>query len=777
MQPTSSDNHSDISKGSSDSGPVEDSSQPDTNKNTKSKIKSSYAHFVDAVLTLSHRHLFGPTSQPAAPRKQAVISFVALVEKLDYLKLADRKLIKKAFQYADQAHLGQYRHSGEPYITHPVAVAEICAEWKLDAQSIIAALLHDVIEDHGVALQELAEKFDPKVAELVDGLTKLDKLEFSSIEEAQAENFRKMLLAMARDVRVILVKLADRLHNMRTLNHMPLVKRKRVATETSEIFAPIANRLGLNSTFRELQELSFRHTHPHRYHILEKSVKAARGNRREIISKILVNVKKALAEAKITAELSGREKSIYSIYNKMKGKHLSFTQVLDVYGFRIVVQRQHDCYTALGVLHALYKPMPGKFKDYIAIPKINGYQSLHTTLVGPFGMPIEFQIRTQTMHQIAEAGVASHWMYKDGMTELSDIQNRAHHWLQSLLDIQSQSRDSHEFLEHIKIDLFPDAVYVFTPKSHIRALPRGATALDFAYAVHSDLGNHCAAIKINNELLPLRTELKNGDIVEVITSPQSRPNPAWLRFLRSGRARSALRHYLKSMQTQESINLGQRLLNQALTSLGLTPDHLSDEIWNKLLHWDGTKSRDETYTDIALGKRLAIVVAKRIELLLQEHNTPLEKSARQKQAILVNGSEGMSVAFAACCHPIPGDEIIGYLGKGEGLEIHQHNCQTALKTHIKDPERWTDVAWAEFPSRAFDVAIQIIARNRRGALARIASDITATETNISHIAMEKVNEHEESLIQLMLQVNSRTHLAKLIRTLRHNQDTIKITRK
>lgn len=777
MQPTSSDNHADTPKRSSDSGPVENSPKPDINKDTKSKIKSSYVHFVDAVLTLSHRHLFGPTSQPAAPRKQAVISFVALVEKLDYLKLADRKLIKKAFQYADQAHLGQYRHSGEPYITHPVAVAQICAEWKLDAQSIMAALLHDVIEDHGVALPELAEKFDPKVAELVDGLTKLDKLEFSSIEEAQAENFRKMLLAMARDVRVILVKLADRLHNMRTLSHMPLVKRKRVATETSEIFAPIANRLGLNATFRELQELSFRHTHPRRYHILEKSVKAARGNRREIISKILLNTEKALVDAKIPAELSGREKSIYSIYNKMKGKHLSFTQVLDVYGFRIVVQTQQDCYAALGILHALYKPMPGKFKDYIAIPKINGYQSLHTTLVGPFGMPIEFQIRTQTMHQIAEAGVASHWMYKDGIAELSDVQNRAHHWLQSLLDIQSQSRDAHEFLEHIKIDLFPDAVYVFTPKSHIRALPRGATALDFAYAVHSDLGNHCVAIKINNELLPLRTELKNGDIVEVMTAPHSRPNPSWLRFLRSGRARSALRHYLKSMQTQESINLGNRLLTQALTSLGLTADHLNDETWNKLLHWDGTKTRDETYTDIALGKRLAIVVAKRIELLLQEHNTPIEKGARQKQAILVNGSEGMSVTFATCCHPIPGDEIIGYLGKGEGLEIHQHNCQTALRTHNKDPERWTDVAWAESPSRTFDVAIQIIARNRRGALARIASDITATETNISHIAMEKVGEHEESLIQLMLQVNNRTHLAKLIRTLRHNQDTIKITRK
>lgn len=777
MEPTS-DSPQDVPKPSPENGLSRDSSDTSSDDHsTKNKIKNSYAQFVDAILTVSHRHLFGPTSQPAAPRKQIVVSFVALVDKLTYLKPLDRKQVKKAFQYSDQAHLGQYRQSGEPYITHPVAVAEICAEWKLDAQSVMAALLHDVIEDQGVALQELAEKFDPKVAELVDGLTKLDKLEFSSIEEAQAENFRKMLLAMARDVRVILVKLADRLHNMRTLSHMPLVKRKRVATETSEIFAPIANRLGLNATFRELQDLSFRYIHPFRYRVLEKSVKAARGNRREVISKILQNVEKALADANIHAELYGREKSIYSIYKKMKGKHLSFSQVLDVYGFRIVVQSEQDCYITLGILHALYKPMPGKFKDYIAIPKINGYQSLHTTLVGPFGMPIEFQIRTQIMHQIAEAGVAAHWMYKDGAAELSDIQNRAHHWLQSLLDIQSQSRDSHEFLEHIKIDLFPDAVYVFTPKSHIRALPRGATALDFAYAVHSDLGNHCVAIKINNELLPLRTELKNGDIVEVITAPYSRPNPSWLRFLRSGRARSALRHYLKSMQTQESINLGNRLLTQALTSLGLSVDHLNEEIWNKLLHWSGVKACDEIYTDIALGKRLAIVVAKRIELLLQELGAPIEKSSYQKQAILVNGNEGMSVTFAACCHPIPGDDIIGYLGKGEGLEVHQYSCPTALKIHNKDPERWTDVSWADTPSRAFDVAIQIVARNSRGALARIASVITATDTNISHITMEEVGEHEESLIQFVLQVSDRTHLAKLIRALRRNLDTIRITRK
>ncbi|MCC7007060.1 MAG: bifunctional (p)ppGpp synthetase/guanosine-3',5'-bis(diphosphate) 3'-pyrophosphohydrolase [Ottowia sp.] len=753
-----------------------DQAQPDAAADDKNK--TGHARFIDAVLALSHRSLFGPTSQPVAPRKQEVVSLAALVAKLSYLKPADRKLVKEAFQYADQAHLGQYRQSGEPYITHPVAVAEICADWKLDAQSIMAALLHDVIEDQGVARQELAEKFDSKVAELVDGLTKLDKLEFSSMEEAQAENFRKMLLAMARDVRVILVKLADRLHNMRTLGHMPLVKRKRVAAETMEIFAPIANRLGLNTTFRELQDLSFRYAYPFRYLTLEKSLNAARGNRREVISKILESVKKALSDAHIDVELSGREKSLHSIYTKMKDKRLSFVQVLDVYGFRVVVESWTQCYTAIGVLHALYKPMPGKFKDYIAIPKVNGYQSLHTKLVGPFGMPIEFQVRTRAMHEIAEAGVAAHWMYKDGVAMLSDVQSRAHHWLQSLLDIQSQSGNSEEFLEHVKIDLFPDAVYVFTPKSQIRALPRGATALDFAYAVHSDLGNQCIAIKINNELLPLRTELKNGDIVEVLTAPHSRPNPAWLRFLRSGRARSALRHALKSVHMEESVALGERLFDQALRSLGVTPEMLSSEIWDKLFHWSGVKGRDEIYTDIALGHRVAAIVAKRVSILLQESGTALDKGASGRdQAVLVNGSEGMSVTFATCCRPIPGDDITGYLGKGDGLEIHQHNCPVALRIHHRDPDRWTDVAWAEHPTRAFDVLIRLLARNKRGVLARVAAGITAADVNISHISTEEGGEQEEAHMQFVLQVYNRVHLAKIIRTLRHNRDVLKITRK
>ncbi|MFM8761283.1 MAG: RelA/SpoT family protein, partial [Polynucleobacter victoriensis] len=476
-----------------------------------------------AILEQSSRHLFGPTSQPANPPKAQVISIAGLTEKIAHLKPEEIALIKKAFQYADSAHLGQYRQSGEPYITHPLAVAELCASWRLDAPSIMAALLHDVIEDTGSTHQELVEVFGGKVADLVEGLTKLDKLEFQSHAEAQAESFRKMFMAMARDVRVILVKLADRLHNMRTLDAMAAAKRKRVALETNEIYAPIAHRLGLNLVYRELQDLSFKHSSPFRYATLDKAIKKARGNRKEMVAKILDAARMSISKAALEADLRGREKTLYSIYMKMRQKHLSFSQVLDVYGFRVTVKTIDECYRTLGILHALYKPMPGKFKDYIAIPKLNGYQSLHTTLVGPFGMPVEFQIRTQDMHKVAEEGVAAHWAYKDGESDLTEMQVRAHQWLQSLVDIQDNSGDSQEFLEHVKIDLFPDAVYVFTPKGQIRALPRGATALDFAYAVHSDLGNECMAAKVNGVQLPLRTELKNGDIVEISSSPNSQP--------------------------------------------------------------------------------------------------------------------------------------------------------------------------------------------------------------------------------------------------------------
>lgn len=750
---------------------------------TEDTVRSPARQYIDAVLEQSFRHLFGPTATPEQPRKHGVVSIANLTAALaEYLGPDEIKEVKAAFHFSDEAHLGQYRQSGEPYITHPVAVAEICAGWKLDAQAIMAALLHDVMEDQGVTKSELAERFGPKVAELVDGLSKVDKMEFRSREEAQAENFRKMLLAMARDVRVILVKLADRLHNMRTLGAVPMEKRRRVARETLDIYAPIAHRLGLNNTYRELQDMSFANFNPHRYATLEKAVKAARGNRREVIGKILEAAQRAMADAKLDAEITGREKTIYSIYRKMRDKQLSFSQVLDVYGFRVVVDSPLDCYTCIGALHALYKPVPGKFKDYIAIPKINGYQSLHTTLVGPFGAPIEFQVRTRKMHEIAEAGVAAHWLYKNGGADLNDVQKRAHQWLKSRLDIQSEAGDSSEFLEHVKIDLFPDAVYVFTPKSKIMALPRGATALDFAYSIHSDLGNQCVAVKINNELLPLRTELKSGDIVEVITAPYSKPNPAWLGFVRTGKARSAIRHYLKTMRLNESVQLGERLVDQSLKGYGLSLADVAPEVWEKLVQWTGNKSRQEIFADIGLGRRVAAVMAKRIEVLMsgRDADDDLPKGERHvvqhAPPVVITGTEGMSVQLSACCRPIPGDAIMGYIGIGLGMAIHTTDCRVAQRIHRRDPGRWIDVEWAPQPGRLFDVAVKALVKNTKGIFARVAADITSADANIVHIAMDEDLTHESTVLRFVIQVSDRVHLANVMRRVRTNPDVMRIMR-
>ncbi|MFM7341369.1 MAG: RelA/SpoT family protein, partial [Betaproteobacteria bacterium] len=486
----------------------------------------------------------------------AAASFAALTAKLGYLGASDIEQVRRAYRFADEAHLGQIRGSGEPYITHPIAVAAQCADWKLDAQALMAALLHDAIEDCGVSKPELIERFGVPVAELVDGLTKLEKLAFTTREENQAESFRKMLLAMARDVRVILIKLADRTHNMRTLGDLPRLKWKRIADETLDIYAPIAHRLGLNVTYRELQDLSFRHLHPWRYTTLAKALTRSRGRRRDVIRRARSEIETAFKSAGLPVRIEGREKTLFSIYRKMDDKHLSFAQVTDIYGFRVIVDDITTCYTALGVLHQLYKPLPGKFKDYIAIPKINGYQSLHTTLIGPFGTNIEFQMRTEAMHRVAESGVAAHWLYKADDPEGAGSQNLGNQWLQSLLDIQHETRDASEFWDHIKIDLFPDAVYVFTPKSQIMAMPRGATVVDFAYTIHSDIGHCTVAAKINGEQVPLRTELRNGDVVEVITAPVANPNPGWLGFVRTGRARSKIRHHLKTRALDESRDLG-----------------------------------------------------------------------------------------------------------------------------------------------------------------------------------------------------------------------------
>lgn len=742
---------------------------------------------IASLLEQSSRHLFGPTSQPTLPPKQQVVSIASLTEKLHYLKPKEINQIKKAFQFADAAHLGQYRHSGEPYISHPVSVAELCATWRLDAQSIMAALLHDVIEDSGCTQTDLVNQFGAKVAELVEGLTKLDKLEFQSHAEAQAESFRKMFMAMARDVRVILVKLADRTHNMHTLDAVPIEKRRRVALETMEIYAPIAHRLGLNLIYRDLQDISFKHSMPMRFRAIEKAVKKARGNRREMVDKILDAVRMQFAKAGIEVDLQGREKTLFSIYNKMRSKHLSFSQVLDVYAFRVTVRTVDECYRALGILHSIYKPMPGKFKDYISIPKLNGYQSLHTTLVGPSGVPVEFQVRTADMHAVAESGVAAHWAYKDGSPELSEVQNRAHQWLQSLVDIQDNSGDSQEFLEHVKIDLFPDAVYVFTPKGQIRALPRGATALDFAYSIHSDLGNTCVAVKINNLQLPLRTELKNGDIVEVINSTSSQPNPGWLEFVRTGKARAAIRHSLKTKHYAEALQLGERLLASALRQQGVDAGLLTPEIWEKLLHWTGDKSREEVCVNVVLGRRTAAELATRLKILIGEEGGAEQMRLgsndwggsdqdTQTQSLVVDGREGMSVSFQTCCHPIPGDDIMAYLGKGEGLQIHTQDCKVAYRMLSKDSDKWVGVQWSKDTNREFDVAITVDTKQGKGVLARVASSITSADSNILNVSMDDKYKEDSVTMLFTIQVLNRLHLSRVLRGLRANTDVFRVIR-
>ncbi|HEY5810505.1 MAG TPA: bifunctional (p)ppGpp synthetase/guanosine-3',5'-bis(diphosphate) 3'-pyrophosphohydrolase, partial [Povalibacter sp.] len=649
-----------------------------------------------------------------------------------YLKPEDIAQLQSAYLFSETAHQGQFRKSGDPYISHPIAVAKILTQWHLDSQALTAALLHDVMEDTAVTKHEISDKFGKHVADLVDGVSKLDRIEFQTQEQAQAENFRKMLLAMARDVRVILIKLADRLHNMRTLQVMHPKKRARIARETLEIYAPIAHRLGLNQLYTELQELAFRHLYPNRYNVLSKALLRARGNRREVVDKILESIKQKLADNHLESTVTGREKNLYSIYKKMLEKNLSFAEVFDIYGFRVIVRDMPACYLALGALHQLYKPIPGKFKDYVAIPKANGYQSLHTTLFGPFGTPIEVQVRTLEMHKIAEAGVASHWLYKENDTQINDLHRKTHQWLQSLLEMQSESGDSIEFLEHLKVDLFPDEVYVFTPKGKIMALPHGATCVDFAYAVHTDIGNRCVAVKINHELVPLRSELKNGDRVEIITAVHAKPNPAWLNYVVTGKARSHIRHFLKTMQYEESAQLGKNLLNQALGAFKSGAEKVTDAEWERLLKENSAKSRQEVLADIGLGKQLAIVIARQLLSIAEPKGS---KSEKLPGSLIIRGSEGMALQFAKCCHPIPGDPIIGFLNKGHGLIIHTHDCPVARKTR-GDPEKWLDVEWAPDTKKLFTVNIKMVASNQRGVLAKIAAAIAETDSNIDNVSLE-----------------------------------------
>ena len=760
-------------------------------------LRSLAAELLPAALHGLHR---APLVQRDPPPAAEVSSFDALADRLSYLPKGDLKLVREAYKFADQAHLGQFRANGQPYITHPIAVAGLCAEWKLDAQAIMAALMHDTIEDCGVSKTELIEKFGAATADLVDGLTKLDKLQFNTREESQAESFRKMLLAMARDVRSILIKLADRLHNMRTMQAMAPERRQRIARETGDIYAPIAHRLGLNQTYRELLELCFQLLHPWRHAALAKAVQRARGHRRDIVDRVQKDVEKAFAQQKLKVQVSGREKTIQSIYAKMREKHAGFAQVNDIFGFRLVVPTLTDCYIALGVLHQLYKPVPGRFKDYIAIPKANGYQSLHTTLVSPLGTAVEFQVRTEAMHAVAEKGIAAHWLYKSGGKgdgkggSAADAQRFSTLWLQSLLDIQVETNDSAEFLEHVKVDLYPDAVYVFTPRSKILALPRGATAVDFAYAIHSDVGQHMVAARINGEPVALRTELKSGDVVEIITAPGARPNPAWLSMVRSGRARSKIRHYLKNMETDESRSLGEKMLAQALRAEGLQlptsdpSDADAQALWQQLTKWSGNRNRGELLVDIGLGRKIAIIVAKRLAQMMAERGIKpdavtltlgrytQDDSTPTQGVVFVDGSEGNSIQLATCCRPIPGDAIVGYLGRGEGLLVHTAECPTGKRLFERDSERWMQVEWAEELTRSFETSVFVLVKNGKGVLAQVAAGVSTAEADIIHLDMDPEPAEETVELRLLISVRDRVHLAEVLRTLRRQPVVQRVSR-
>ncbi|MBV2234969.1 MAG: bifunctional (p)ppGpp synthetase/guanosine-3',5'-bis(diphosphate) 3'-pyrophosphohydrolase [Sterolibacterium sp.] len=721
----------------------------------------------------------GPPARAAAvaATPELTLALNTLLGKLAiYLEPEEIDRIEEAYHFGAAAHESQFRSTGEPYISHPLAVATTLADWHLDSQALMAALLHDVVEDTPVNKEDVAERFGKQTAELVDAVSKIGRLEGQSYEEAQAENFRKMLLAMARDVRVILIKLADRLHNIQTLGTFRPDKRRRVARETLDIYAPIANRLGLNTLSRELQELSFLNAQPMRYRVLEKALKNARGNRREGVNRITETLRRQLPEMGIEAEVMGREKHIYSIYRKMREKNLSFSQVYDIYGFRILVKDQPSCYLALGALHSIYKPVPGKIKDYIAIPKANGYQSLHTTLIGPYGTPVEIQIRTHEMHHIAESGVASHWMYKDEQT-LSEFQQKTHKWLQSLLDLQTTSGTSSEFLEHVKVDLFPGEVFVFTPQGKIIGLPRGATPVDFAYAVHTDIGNRCVACRINGELKPLRTELRNGEQVEIICAAHPNPNPGWLSYVKSSRARSQIRHFLKSRQSDESAELGSHLLGQALRAFDLALDAIDETTWERFARNSGTQNKKEILTDIGLGKRLAAIVARR---LVSEHesatgNADLPAENRKPLGpILIHGAEGIVVQLAKCCRPLPGDAIIGIVHKGQGLTVHTNDCRSISRAR-NETGNWVEVEWDPASSGSYETCVRIVAENRRGALARMTTAIAAADSDIINLQIDDDPDVCTTLL-FTLRVNNRIHLARIMRSLRHLPEVVRISR-
>jgi GTP diphosphokinase / guanosine-3',5'-bis(diphosphate) 3'-diphosphatase len=709
----------------------------------------------------------GLTPSPEATRFLAS-DLCAILE--TYLEPDQIREVYRAYIFGAEAHEGQTRLSGEPYIYHPLAVAKTMAEMRMDHNSIMAAILHDVIEDTPTAKEQLEKEFGSEVAELVDGVSKLTHLKFESKAEAQAENFRKMMLAMTSDLRVILVKLADRLHNMRTLGVMRPEKRRRIACETLEIYSPIAQRLGMNSMRRELELLGFEAMYPCRYKVLNEQVRKASGNRREPILQIEASICNRMEEAGIEARIFGREKNLYSIYRKMRDKHLSFDEVFDVFALRIVVESVDTCYRCLGIIHNLYKPVPGRFKDYIAIPKANGYQSLHTTLFGPHGVPIEVQIRTREMDHVAESGIAAHWLYKTGDQHSASAQARARQWLKGILEMQKSAGNSLEFLEHVKADLFPDEIYVFTPRGDIMELPRGATAVDFSYAVHTDIGNSCVAVKINRRLAPLSTQLESGETVEIITAPGARPNPAWLDFVVTAKARSNIRHYLKHLQDEEAIKLGRRLLDKVLGLYDLELDKLPEGRMEELLGEFGVSSADELLRDIGLGNRMPVLVARKLAGVEEE----TESDQGTGKPLNIRGTEGMVVNYAKCCHPIPGDPIIGVITSGRGMVIHREDCPNVSDLRGR-PDKGLSVQWDENISGEFPVAIRLQTVNRRGVLAALASQIADQESNIENVNIEE-RDAQTTTITFTLSVRGRGHLARIMRHLRQVPEVVRIQR-
>ena len=688
-----------------------------------------------------------------------------------YLGPAEVGDVYRAYLFGAQAHDGQKRSSGEPYIFHPLEVARILASMHLDSRSIVAAILHDVIEDTPTAKEQVAADFGADVADLVDGVSKIGQIEFKTKEEEQAENFRKMLLAMSQDIRVILIKLADRLHNMRTLGALRGERRRAIAKETLDIYAPIANRLGMHQWSHELEDLCFANLYPARYRVLSEAVRKRHGNRKTIVEKARNAILNHLQQDGLQADVSGREKNLYSIYIKMRQKRVSFDQVYDVYAFRIVVDKVDTCYRVLGAIHNLYKPIPGRFKDYIAIPKANGYQSLHTVVFGPFGVSIEVQIRTQDMHRVAEVGVAAHWLYKSGDQGATvQAQKRALQWLQDLLEIQAQAGNPNEFLEHLKVDLFPDEVYVFTPNGDIRKLPRGATVIDFAYDVHTDIGSRCVGARLNHALVPVRTVLHNGDHVEIITSSWGRPNPSWLDYVATGKARAHIRNYLKNLQREESLSLGERLLGKALEDMGAELTQVESEQKATLLRSMKLKTWEDLLADIGIGNRLAVVVARQLLPSVMEGNAVKKTAA----VLAIRGTEGVVVNYARCCRPIPGDPILGFLTAGRGIVVHTESCPNVAR-YRKHPEQWIDVHWEKDVKGVFPVGLRVEVKNQRGVLAMVAAAIAELDANIDTVSIEE-RDGLNTAMDFSVEVRDRVHLAQIMRRIRSQESVMRISR-